>query len=80
MDDPLCDLVFDNMPDAKGGEGGSDQEDEVDEEDCEEETRFVPEFVRNHPTASPSRALTLTDKLGIDSSNRWGNSNTTVRH
>ncbi|KAH7114641.1 hypothetical protein EDB81DRAFT_920613 [Dactylonectria macrodidyma] len=45
VDDPLCDLVFDNMPDARRSEGGSDQENEVDEEDCEEDTRFVPEFI-----------------------------------
>ncbi|KAM6504645.1 hypothetical protein FSOLCH5_015380 [Fusarium solani] len=45
VEDPPCDLGFDSLPDGKGGEGVFDDEDEVDEEYCEEETSFVPEFV-----------------------------------
>ncbi|KAM4067392.1 hypothetical protein HRG_001345 [Hirsutella rhossiliensis] len=44
VDDTRCDLVF-AMSDAKGSEGGLDEEDEVDEEDRDEVARFVPEFV-----------------------------------
>ena len=51
VEDPPCDLGFDSLPDGKGGEGVFDDEDEVDEEYCEEETSFVPEFVRNQTTS-----------------------------